>query len=135
MNSKSIQTGSAALIAIAALIALPASAASQYDPQSASPAEQTEQKAQSSSPADEKTVQSFAIALAEVQEIKVVYTEKIKSAPEPEATGLLQREAQVEMIKAVQDKGFSVDQYNSLARQMQADPEFRGRVERAMPKK
>jgi Spy/CpxP family protein refolding chaperone len=135
MNIKPIRAGTTAFIAIAALIALPVMAASQHESNPTPPAEQTGEMPKAPNANDENTVQSFAVALAEVQDIKVEYTEKIKSVKEPEVSGLLQREAQVEMVKAVQKKGFSVDQYNSLARQMQTDAEFRGRVERAMPKK
>jgi hypothetical protein len=89
---------------------------------------------QSADQTDENTVQTFAVALAAVKDVQIEYIEKIKAANEPEAANQLQQEAQSKMVNAVETKGLSVNQYNSLAQQMQADPGFRQRVERAMPK-
>lgn len=89
---------------------------------------------QAAEQADERTVQTFAVALAAVQDVQVEYIEKIKTANEPAVTSQLQNEARSKMIQAVQIQGFTVDQYNSLAQQMQSDPGFRQRVERAMQK-
>lgn len=84
---------------------------------------------------DDHTVQTFAVALAAVQDVQVEYIEKIKATDEPSKSAQLQNEAQSKMISAVEAKGLSVNQYNSLAQQMQSDPGFRQRVESAMPKK
>lgn len=81
---------------------------------------------------DERTIKTFAVALAAVQDVQIEYIEKIKATNEPAVTSQLQNEARSKMIQAVETKGFSVDQYNSLAQQMQSDPSFRQRVERAM---
>lgn len=83
---------------------------------------------------DEQTVKTFAVALAEVQDVQIEYIEKIKATNEPAVTSQLQNEARSKMIQAVETKGFSVEQYNSLAQQMQSDPSFRQKVERAMQK-
>jgi hypothetical protein len=83
---------------------------------------------------DERTIQTFAVALAEVQDVQIEYIEKIKATNEPAVTSQLQNEARSKMVQAVETKGFSVEQYNSLAQQMQSDPSFRQKVERAMPK-
>lgn len=85
--------------------------------------------------ADEVTVQSFAVALAAVEDVKTEYTQKIREAREPEVATRLQREAQSEMIKAVETKGLTVNQYNLLAQQMQVDLAFRQRVERVLQQK
>lgn len=87
---------------------------------------------QSIQQADEKTVRTFAVAFAEVQDIQIEYIEKIKSAREPEVATRLEREAETKMVKAVETKGLSINQYNSLTQQMHTDPGFRQRVERAM---
>lgn len=83
---------------------------------------------------DETTVRTFAVALAAVQDVQIEYIEKIRATNEPAVATQLQNEAQSKMIQAVETKGLSVNQYNSLAQQMQADPSFRQRVERAMGK-
>jgi DNA-binding transcriptional regulator YdaS (Cro superfamily) len=83
---------------------------------------------------DEGTVKTFAVALAAVQDVQIEYIEKIKATNEPTVVAQLQNEAHSKMVKVVETKGLSVNQYNGLAQQMQADPSFRQRVERAMAK-
>lgn len=83
---------------------------------------------------DEQMVKTFAVALAEVQDVQIEYIEKIKATNEPTVSAQLQSEAQSKMINAVETKGLSVNQYNSLTQKMQTDPSFKQRVERAMPK-
>ncbi len=121
-----------AAIAFATAAAFPAPATAQNNsspgaPAAANPPQSVEQT-------DDDTVRTFAVALAAVQDVQIQYIEKIKSAREPEVATQLQREAQSEMVKAVETKGLSVNQYNSLAQQMHADPGFRQRVERVMQK-
>lgn len=127
MSRKAIYTDVIAIIALAALTGISGTAIGQ-DGQRQSPAVQEAQQQQP----EKATVESFAVALAEVQKIQVEYKDKIEVAKEPEVATLLQREAQAEMVKAVQDKGLTVNQYNSLAQKMTVDPEFRGEVEQVM---
>lgn len=126
VKSQSIRTTIISAVAFAALAGFSGLATAQ----SAAPAA----PAQSAAHTDENTVQTFAVALAAVKDVQTEYIEKIKAANEPDVATRLQHEAQSEMVKAVETKGLSVNQYNSLAQQMQADPGFRQRVERAMQK-
>lgn len=128
---KPISALAIAAIACGAFAGFSGTAAGQTNPgapaatQTPSPGEQ----------ADDVTVQSFAIALAAVEDVKTEYTQKIREAREPEVATSLQREAQSEMIKAVETKGLTVNQYNILAQQMHTDLAFRQRVERILQQK
>ena len=81
---------------------------------------------------DDKTIDKFAAALDAVKEIRVEYSEKIQQAREPAVANTLQREAQTEMVRAVEQEGLDTEQYNSLAQRFQDNPQFRERVTRAM---
>lgn len=132
-KSTSVHIATLAAIAFTTAAAFPGPAIAQNNnsspgaPAAAHPPQSVEQT-------DDDTVRTFAVALAAVQDVQIEYIEKIKSAREPEVATQLQREAQSEMVKAVETKGLSVNQYNSLAQQMHADPGFRQRVERVMQK-
>ncbi len=128
MLKKEIDTGVIAIIALAALTSISGTAIGQ-DGQRQSPAMQQETQQQQP---EKVKVETFALALAEVKKIQVEYKDKIEVAKEPEVVALLQREAQAEMIKAVQSEGLTVNQYNSLAQKMAVDPEFEEQVEQAM---
>ena len=119
---KPVRIGVIVVIALVALAGISGTAAGQSR-------QQAQQDPAAQQPADKATVESFAVALAEVKQIQSVYTEKIQSAKEPEVANILQREAQTEMVKAVQKKWLTVNQYNRLAQKMDADPEFRVQVE------
>ena len=133
MRSKHIGHGLTGVVAFAALATISGTAAGQtYQKQQTPPA--TQGGAQPAAKVDKDTVEAFAIALNAVQEIRSEYSEKIMQAREPAFARELQQESQAEMIEAVEGAGLSVDKYNALATQMQANPEFRGRVERALGK-
>jgi hypothetical protein len=130
MNRNVILNTATAVSTLAALALLSGTAAGQsYGQQQGVPA-----TAQQQAPAnvDQKTVETFASALAAVQEIQAEYKARIEQAREPEVATTLQREAQTEMVEAVKEKGLSVQRYNQYAQLMQANPGFRKQVERAM---
>jgi hypothetical protein len=114
-------------ISVAAALSSATIASAQNNPpsRSATPAEQK------TTQTDGDTVKTFAVTLAAVKDVQTSYIEKIQNAKEPDVAAMLQREAQSEMIRVVQNNGLSVEQYNLLARQMQTDPDFRQQVERA----
>lgn len=130
MRKKTVCIEMITIAALATLASAPGTAVSQSRPQQPAAAQQGAQQQTE----DKATVETFAVALLEVKKIQSEYTEKIQVAKEPEVATLLQREAQTEMIKAVQNKGLTVNQYNNLAQKMDADPQFRGEVERVMKK-
>lgn len=81
---------------------------------------------------DDETVSEFADAFLSVQEISQDLTEKLSEAPSAEAAQTMQREAQEEMAKSVEDSGISVEQYNDIAVGMRQDPELAERVKTAV---
>ncbi|MBK5929499.1 hypothetical protein CCR82_02860 [Halochromatium salexigens] len=81
---------------------------------------------------DDATVSEFADAFLSVQEISEDLTEKLSEAPSAEAAQTMQREAQDEMAKSVEDSGISVEQYNDIAVGMRQDPELAERVKTAV---
>jgi ribosome-binding protein aMBF1 (putative translation factor) len=132
MRSKHNGHGLTGVVTFAALATISGTAAGQtYQKQQTAPATQG---AQPAAKVDKETVEAFAIALNAVQEIRSEYSEKIMQAREPAFARELQQESQAEMLEAVEEAGLSVDKYNALATQMQANPEFRERVERALGK-
>lgn len=77
-------------------------------------------------------LQSFVEAQTKVNEIQVKYSEKIQSTQDPEKAQTLQSEAQDKMIKAVDEAGLDVQEYNQIAQQMSRDPEMRARIQELM---
>jgi hypothetical protein len=132
MQSKTILNAATAVSALGALALFSGPAAGQgYQQQQL---QKTPPAAQQPAPADidDETVKTFASALTAVQEIQTDYKPRIEQAREPDVANTLQREAQAEMVEAVKEEGLTVQQYNTLAQQLQANPEFRSKVQRAM---
>lgn len=74
-------------------------------------------------------LQTYAEAEQKVQEIRDDFQEQMPTAESPEEAQTLQQEAQQEMVSAVEDAGLTVEEYNQIASQMQANPELRQRME------
>lgn len=73
----------------------------------------------------EEQLQAFAVAYLQVSEIGMAYDERIQAAQTDEELMGLQAQAQEEMIAAVENvDGLSVDDYNSILIDAQADPEL-----------
>jgi hypothetical protein len=81
---------------------------------------------------DDSAVSNFADAFLSVQEISEDLTEKLSNAPSAEAAQSLQREAQDEMAKKVEETGITVEQYNEIAIGMRRDPKLAERVKTAV---
>lgn len=77
-------------------------------------------------------IQAYAEAALEVQEISAKWQPRIAEAQQPDQAQSLQKEAQQEMVEAVQDKGLTVQQYNDIYRVAQADPQVRDKITRQM---
>jgi hypothetical protein len=77
---------------------------------------------------DSETLDSFADAYVEVRNIQSDFADQLGSVEDREKAQELQREAQEEMVSAVEDAGLSVQEYNQVASQMQNDPELREKV-------
>ncbi len=71
------------------------------------------------SDADLKT---FAEAYTEVTQIYNVYENRITKSKEQEQAMALQQEANQKMNQAVKDKGLSIEDYNSIYKQIENNP-------------
>lgn len=95
-------------------------------------AEQTNSTQPSSVEVSDETLNQFATALEEVRDIGQEYSEQVANAEGTEEAQQLQREAQEEMVTAVEDTGLSVQEYNSIAQLMSQDQELMERIEDMM---
>ncbi len=77
---------------------------------------------------DEATLERFAGAWSEVQEIREEYMGEIQAAGDAEQAQALQQEAQEKMVEAVTEAGVEVSEYNAIATRMGQDPEFAQQV-------
>lgn len=77
---------------------------------------------------DPDTVDEFVVAFKAVADIREEYSERIQQSGDRENAQALQREAQVEMIEAVEETELDVDTYNSISRIMSQDPQFAQQV-------
>jgi vacuolar-type H+-ATPase subunit H len=73
------------------------------------------------------TVQKVGKALRQAATIRQQYTDRAQSKP-PQQQEQLTEQAQGEMIKAINDQGLSVQQYNQVIQMAQADPTLKQRL-------
>lgn len=69
---------------------------------------------------------SFAEANSEIRDITVTYQERAQAGKD---VADLQPQMQQEMIAAVESAGLSVEDYNSIARAVQADPALQQKLQ------
>jgi hypothetical protein len=117
---------------MAAALTVGAVSTTQAQQQQRSPQLQTQQPAVS-----DKEIQAFAAAATEVQQLNRKWLPKMQAAAQqgPDAEGKARQQALAEMTDAVQKKGLSVDQYNSILQLAQADPEVQRKVQQRMQPK
>lgn len=77
---------------------------------------------------DESTLRSFAVALAEVQEIAAEWRPQIESAA-PEQAESMRAQANAEMVEAVERNALNVETYNDIWQAAEADPQLRAQIE------
>jgi len=77
----------------------------------------------------DQTVDTFADAFVAVQGIREEYTERLHGASDEAEAQALQQEAQEEMMRAVEQSGMSVQEYNEVAMALQNDPALMERVQ------
>lgn len=77
---------------------------------------------------DDATLDKFAGAYAEIQEIHDDYSGRLHEASDQEEAMRLQRDAQREMLEVVHDNDLTVREYNQVATMMNQDPGLRERV-------
>ena len=73
-------------------------------------------------------LKSFVIAALEVERISDTYLPKLKAAKTPEEQQQVENAASREMVKAVENKGMSIDKYQEIATEAQANPAVAERV-------
>lgn len=100
-------------------------------------APETETEAPAAAPAqvdedaqvDEEKLRSFAVAFLEVAKVNQVYQPQIEAAESPDEQQRLQETAGARMLEAVNaQQGISVEEYNLIIQQAQADPELAQRI-------
>lgn len=79
---------------------------------------------------DQEQIESFATAQEEVTQIQEEYTSQIQQADEQQAAQL-QKEAQQEMVSAVEDAGLSVKEFNRISQAARNDQELQEQIQNA----
>lgn len=69
-------------------------------------------------------LRSFADAVRDVNDVTAEYTQKLKDAGSQQEAASLQQEAEVEMIRAVEENDLSLEEYNGIATAAQNDPQM-----------
>jgi predicted ATPase with chaperone activity len=108
--------GAAATFAVLAAPAVAQSQAQQDAPAQAQPSGITDQK-----------IDAAAAALEKVTDIKRSYEQQLTSAPPADQERIVS-EANTALSKAVTDHGLSVDEYNSIIKVAQNDPQVRQKI-------
>lgn len=77
----------------------------------------------------EETLQSFAVAALQIQEINMQAQEELQAAETPEDQEQVQEDATQMMMQAIEAEGLSVEEYNEIATAAQSDPDLAGQIE------
>jgi len=77
---------------------------------------------------------SFVSAVLEVQQIRSKWQPQIQAADSAEQAQKFQVQASAEMVKAVQDKGLTVETYRAIAMAAQDNPELASRITKLIEK-
>ena len=77
-------------------------------------------------------LKSFVSAALEVQQIRSKWQPQIQAADSAEQAQKFQVQASAEMVKAVQDKGLTVETYRAIAVAAQGNPELASRITKLM---
>lgn len=71
----------------------------------------------------EEDIKTFADATVEVKRIDDAYAPRLEAAASPEEQAQVQNEAMAEMVRAVEEKGLTVEQYNTISQVAQLNPD------------
>lgn len=77
---------------------------------------------------DQATVEKFVGALVEVQGIQQEFSKELQDVKDREQAQQLQVQAQQEMMKAVENNGLSIEEYNQVVSMMNQDGELRNKI-------
>lgn len=111
-----------ALLLGAPLAAAPALA--QTPPEQAPPAAGSEIET-----VDEVKLDKFADAYVAVEEIRIEASAELEGATDGESAQTIEQDARTRMLKAVEESGLTVEEYNDIAQQVNANPELREDVQ------
>jgi hypothetical protein len=117
----------------AAMAAWPAMAQDDDAERQAQPGQQQQQQQMQAQPpqnneVSEEQLEQFVDALAEISVIRQTAAAELEAAADMEEAERVHREAQEQMIEAVESAGLSVDEYNRIATLMGIDPDLSQRV-------
>jgi predicted ATPase with chaperone activity len=118
----------------AAMAAAPALAQDDDTDRQAQPGQQQQQQMQKQPSQPQNTevsdeqLEQFVDALAEISIIRQTAAVELESAVDMEQAERVHREAQEQMIEAVENAGLSVDEYNRIATLMGTDADLSQRV-------
>jgi len=116
--------GLAAILAATALGGVQVAAAQQP-----APAPAQEQPAQQQPAPDDTKLNSFVVAFLEVDRIGKEYAPKLQQTQSPDEQAKVREEAGKAMVDAVEkQQGITVDEYNAIIEQAQADPDLANRI-------
>jgi predicted ATPase with chaperone activity len=79
---------------------------------------------------DKEQIESFAAAQGDLRQIQQEYASQIQQA-EGEKSAQLQKEAQQEMVAAVEDAGLSVKEFNRISQAARNDQQLKERIQSA----
>jgi hypothetical protein len=111
-----------ALLLGAPLVAAPALA--QTSPEQAPPAAGSELET-----VDQAKLDQFADAYVAVEEIRIEASAELEGANDGESAQTIEQDARSRMLKAVEESGLTVEEYNDIAQQVNANPELRQDVQ------
>ncbi len=77
----------------------------------------------------DNTLEKFATAKGEVDELQGAYSEELKNVKDPDKAQELQNKYIKKMVAAVEGNDLSIDKYNKIIQAMRSDPEL---VEKVM---
>lgn len=102
------------------------------EPDPAAPADQATPSEPSSPAYSDKELQSFAVAVLEVERIKSSYAPKLAQNLREQAQ--LKQAASLELLLALKQQGMSVDKYQEMLAQVQSRPELQDKVNENLQK-
>jgi hypothetical protein len=88
--------------------------------------------AQTTSPYSDVELKNFVDAAKGVDQVKLKYENKLNNAKGEAEINKIKKEADAELIKTVEAKGITVDQYNKIHQSALQDPQLLSRIQKYM---
>jgi len=84
---------------------------------------------------DDQTIEKFVAATRELGKIRAEYSQKMQGTQDKGEQQQLQREAQKDMMGAIEDEGLDPRTYNSIVQSIKQDPELQKKVHKRIKQK